>query len=50
MLFCLLILLQRDLIQHFLDACIEYGVPRDNLFETEDLHSAVNMNMVNEHY
>ena len=37
---------QRDLIQHFLDACIEYGVPRDNLFETEDLHSAVNMNMV----
>ena len=38
--------LQRDLIQTFLDACREYGVHSDTLFETEDLHSAVNMNMV----
>uniref|UniRef100_A0A1X7UP59 Calponin-homology (CH) domain-containing protein n=1 Tax=Amphimedon queenslandica TaxID=400682 RepID=A0A1X7UP59_AMPQE len=36
---------ERDLIDHFLKACLEYGVSKDCLFETEDLHSATNMNM-----
>lgn len=40
--------MQRDLIDHFLKACLEYGVSKDCLFETEDLHSATNMNMVRE--
>jgi hypothetical protein len=39
---------ERDLIQHFLGACVDYGVHKDSLFETEDLHSAINMNMVSD--
>ena len=38
--------MQRDLIQHFIMSCVDYGVPKESMFETEDLHSAVNMNMV----